>query len=78
MEIFVIKVRGQIKILKRQMLVYVKLVLQKLLLIKFKLVFLLEVKLNELSLFLKVVLGVSVWLYFNIIDYYYFLDFLFI
>lgn len=78
MEIFVIKVRGQIKILKRQMLVYVKLVLQKLLLIKFKLVFLLDVKLNELSLFLKVVLGVSVWLYFNIIDYYYFLDFLFI
>lgn len=78
MEIFVIIVRGQIKILKRQMLVYVKLVLQKLLLIKFKLVFLLEVKLNELSLFLKVVLGVSVWLYFNIIDYYYFLDFLFI
>lgn len=64
MEIFVIKVRGQIKILKRQMLVYVKLVLQKLLLIKFKLVFLLEVKLNELSIFLKVVLGVSVWLYF--------------
>lgn len=78
MEIFVIIVRGQIKILKRQMLVYVKLVLQKLLLIKFKLVFLLEVKLNELSLFLKVVLGVSVWLYFNIIDCYYFLDFLFI
>lgn len=63
METFVTKVRGQIKIPKRQMSAHAKPVLQKPPPIKFKSAPPPEAKSNELSTLLKVVLGVSAWLY---------------
>lgn len=62
METFVTKVRGQIKIPKRQMSAQAKPVLQKPPPIKFKSVPPPEAKSNELSTLLKVILGVSTWL----------------
>lgn len=63
METFVTTVRGQIKIPKRQMSAQAKPVLQKPPPIKFKSAPPPEAKSNELSTLLKVVLGVSAWLY---------------
>lgn len=63
METFVTTVRGQIKIPKRQMSAHAKPVLQKPPPIKFKSAPPPEAKSNELSPLLKVVLGVSAWLY---------------
>lgn len=78
METFVTEVRGRIKIPKRQMSAHAKPVLQKPPPIKFKSAPPPEAKSNELSPLLKVVLGVSAWLYSNITDYYHLLDFLLI
>lgn len=75
MEKFVTKVRGQIKIPKRQMSAQAKPVLQKPPPIKFKSVPLPEAKSNELSTLLKVILGVSTWSN-SIAVYYHLLDFL--
>lgn len=75
METFVTKVRGQIKIPKRQMSAQAKPVLQKPPPIKFKSVPPPEAKSNELSTLLKVILGVSTWSN-SIAVYYHLLDFL--